>query len=145
MDHLKSKESKSLNIPRLIPKFDSSGLAFDFNPYKAWNFNPSENNNKQLFSSFRRVEISKQSNAKRDESNFCTFNFANLTFQLVEIGYNRVIMYYLILYQFAILKPLHSSLVTNYLPSDQKKQMLNLSGMRAEIWLAKKYLTFQTQ
>ena len=29
-------------------KFDSSGFAFDFNSSKAWNFKPSENNNKQL-------------------------------------------------------------------------------------------------
>ena len=50
-------------------KFESSAFAFDFNP--------SENNNKQLFSSFRRVEISsfrrveisKQTNAKADDSN----------------------------------------------------------------------------
>ena len=33
-------------------------------------FNPYENNNKQLFSSFRRVEISKQTNAKADDSNY---------------------------------------------------------------------------
>ena len=50
-------------------KFESSAFAFDFYPSEAWNFQPFQALEGLKFSRFRRVEISKQTNAKADDSN----------------------------------------------------------------------------